>query len=107
MQLLLLDTNVIVSALISRGMPDKILYELVLAEKVNVCYSEMIYLEYKNVLNRTKFSRYSNFKSEAESVLFTIETIGLFFEPAQSVNLIKDAPDNRFLELALAASADF
>ena len=40
MQKLILDTNVIVSALISNSIPTKILYELVLTKKVDTCLSD-------------------------------------------------------------------
>jgi putative PIN family toxin of toxin-antitoxin system len=42
MQKLILDTNVVVSALISSSIPSKILYELVLTEKVEICLSEEV-----------------------------------------------------------------
>jgi putative PIN family toxin of toxin-antitoxin system len=57
MQKLILETNVIVSALISSSIPSKILYELVLTEKVEICLSEAILSEYVEVLNREKFSK--------------------------------------------------
>ena len=40
MRKLILDTNIIVSALISNSIPTKILYELVLTQKVKTCLSE-------------------------------------------------------------------
>lgn len=46
MQKLILDTNVIVSGLISNSIPTKILYELVLTRKVELCLSEEILDEY-------------------------------------------------------------
>jgi putative PIN family toxin of toxin-antitoxin system len=52
MQKLILDTNVIVSALISNAIPSKILYELVLTEKVKICLSEEVFAEYVEVLSR-------------------------------------------------------
>ncbi len=45
MQKIILDTNVIVSALISNSVPTKILYDLVLTQKVKTCLSEEIYFE--------------------------------------------------------------
>jgi uncharacterized protein len=69
MQKLILDTNVIVSALISSSIPTKILYELVLTQKVEICLSEEVLAEYVEVLNRDKFSKFANFKTKAEVVL--------------------------------------
>ncbi len=58
MQKLILDTNVIVSALISNSFPNKILYELVLKNKVKICLSDDIYTEYIDVLDRDKFRKF-------------------------------------------------
>lgn len=69
MQKIILDTNVIVSALISSSIPTQILYDLVLTKKVDTCLSEDIFLEYIEVLNRDKFTRFTNFKTKAEIVL--------------------------------------
>lgn len=66
MQKLILDTNVIVSALISNSIPTMILYELVLTEKVETCLSDQIFSEYVEVMNREKFTRFANFKSKAD-----------------------------------------
>jgi len=60
MQKLILDTSVIVSALISSSIPSKILYELVLTRKVEICLSEEVLAEYVEVLNRDKFSKFAN-----------------------------------------------
>ena len=57
MQKLILDTNVIVSALISKSIPTKILYELVLTSKVETCLSDEIFAEYIEVMNREKFTK--------------------------------------------------
>lgn len=54
MQKLILDTNIIVSALISNSIPTKILYELVLPQKVKMCLSDEIFLEYVAVMNRER-----------------------------------------------------
>jgi len=36
-----------------------------------------------------------------------MEELGLFFAPTQQIEVIKDLPDNRFLELAIESKADF
>jgi len=49
MQKLIIDTNVIVSALISRnGIPAKIIDEVILENKVQICLSDSVYEEYVN-----------------------------------------------------------
>lgn len=67
MQKLILDTNVIVSALISNSIPTKILYELVLTKRVEVCLSEEIFAEYIEVLNRDKFFQIRKLQDKSRS----------------------------------------
>lgn len=107
MQKIILDTNVLVSALISKGIPSQIIYDLVFGKLVSVCISDAIIGEYVEVLSREKFAKYTDFKINAEIVLLKIENLGTLFNPTQHIDLIKDLPDNRFLELALESKADF
>ena len=65
---IVLDTNVLVAALISNGCPARILNELVLENRVSLCLSEVVWEEYVDVLNRDKFSRYPEFTTQAQIV---------------------------------------
>ena len=58
MQKIIIDTNVLVSALIQRNYPNFILYNYVLENLVELCISDDLFEEYLDVLNRPKFSRY-------------------------------------------------
>ena len=107
MQKIILDTNVIVSALISNATPTKILYELVLTQKLETCLSDQIFSEYVDVLNRDKFSQYSDFKIKADIVLYKLHEISKFFYPDLRIDIIADTSDNKFLELAAVSSADY
>jgi putative PIN family toxin of toxin-antitoxin system len=107
MQKLILDTNVIVSALISGSIPSRILYELVLTEKVETCISEEIFFEYVEVLSRDKFSKFSDFKGKAEVVLNRLREISTFYQTSRKVEILADKSDNKFLELAAVSSADY
>ncbi len=107
MQKLILDTNVVVSALISNSIPTKILYELVLNQKVETCLSKEILKEYVEVLNRDKFSKYANFKTNADIVLKKIHEISKVYKTDRKINILTDVSDNKFLELAIASSADY
>lgn len=106
-QRIILDTNVIVSALISNSAPTDVLYDIVLKNKVNLCLSAEVYDEYVSVLNRDKFSRFKNFKENAVIVLKEFDSIGQYYKTSQAVDLISDESDNRFLELALESSANY
>jgi putative PIN family toxin of toxin-antitoxin system len=107
MQKLILDTNVIVSALISSSIPTKILYELVLTEKVEICLSEAVLVEYVEVLNREKFSKFAHFKTKAEVVLNRLREIATFYQTDRKIEVLTDTSDNKFLELAAVSAADY
>lgn len=107
MQKLILDTNVIVSALISNSIPTKILYELVLTQKVETCLSNEVFEEYIAVLRREKFSKFSSFKINADIVLNKLSEISIFYETDRKITILSDLSDNKFLELAVISSADF
>ena len=107
MQKLIIDTNIIVSALISNSIPTKILYELVLTQKVKTCLTEEIFTEYIEVLNREKFTKYTNFKSKAEIVLNKLHEISTYYETNRKIEILSDTSDNKFLELAAVSSADY
>ena len=58
---LILDTNVLVSALIQRNYPYFII-DLVLADNtLQLCISDQLFAEYIEVLNREKFSKFSDY----------------------------------------------
>lgn len=107
MQKVILDTNIIVSALISNSIPTKILYDLVLTQKVKTCLTEEIFTEYIEVLNREKFTKYTNFKSKADIVLNKLREISTYYETKRKIEILSDTSDNKFLELAAVSSADY
>lgn len=107
MQKLIIDTNVIVSALISRGIPFEIVYNLALVGKVQLYISQAMLKEYITVLGREKFSKIANFKSNAYIVIEMINELSVMAEPKVNVELLRDNDDNKFLELALEVEADF
>lgn len=107
MQKIILDTNVIVSALIQKSYPYYILYEHVIEGNVKVCLSEALIEEYVDVLNRPKFAKFPEFVANSEQVLAYLIKSANLYEPKIKLNLIKDADDNKLLELADESKADF
>ena len=69
MHKLVLDTNVIVSGIISKSYPYQILHELVAEQHVSLLLSPPILAEYRQVLSRDKFSRFPDFKGKADRAL--------------------------------------
>ena len=101
---IVLDTNVLVSAAISRASISRLVFDKVLEEDELVISEELI-SELRRVLNGEKFNRYS---SEIERALFinSVITVATFVVPHEKVTACRDESDNRILEAALASNAD-
>lgn len=105
---IILDTNVLVSALIKKDSPPyHILYERVFADKDLQCNSPHVMNEYHAVLNRKKFARYSEFVENARYILARIEELALEYQPEKTHDIIKDESDNIFIDLAVASNANY
>ncbi len=107
MQKIILDTNVVVSALIQKSFPYLILHDLYIERKIQLCISENLMSEYHDVLKREKFSRFPDFIFMANWVLKDINEHAILIHPKQKLNIIKDADDNMLLELAVTSKADY
>jgi hypothetical protein len=107
MQKIVIDTNVIVSSLIQRSYPYKIIYELFVDDKFLLCVSEELMAEYYEVLSRQKFARFPDFFGKAENLLADIESKAQKFVPSTKLDLVSDKDDNMILELADECTADF
>jgi uncharacterized protein len=102
-----LDTNILVSALIGNSYPKQIIYDCIFDQKIIVCVSPQILKEYQEVLKRPKFDKFKDFKKKALNLLAYFEEIAEYYEPTIKLDFINDEADNRFLELALTANAQF
>ena len=107
MQKIILDTNIIVSALIQRSYPHFIVFDYVLNRQVQLCLSKALLDEYRDVLLRPKFTRIADFESNAEIILKRFEKIALFYKPTIHLDILKDESDNKLLELADESNAHF
>ena len=103
----IVDTNVLVSSFIQTGYPFLIIQFLIKNIKVNLCISDILMEEYRDVFSRKKFSRYPSFLENSESLLFDIEERAEKYYPNIKVKIIKDDADNRLLELAETCKADY
>ncbi|OOG69375.1 putative toxin-antitoxin system toxin component, PIN family [Algoriphagus sp. A40] len=103
----ILDTNILVSALISKGYPSIILERVIESENMEICLSNLVFEEYKAVLARPKFSRFPAFSENVTMVLHFLKNHALNFEPIEKVELLQDKSDNKFLELCLESKADY
>ena len=107
MQKVILDTNVIVSALIQQSYPYKVVDRVLTSEDISLCVSDKLLQEYYEVLFRPKFSKITDFFINAHVLLLRIETISQKFIPQITLDILPDKDDNMLLELAQESKADF
>jgi putative PIN family toxin of toxin-antitoxin system len=99
-----LDTNILISAIAFGGKPREILKQAI-EGKIRLAILEPIIEEIGEVLGRDKF-RYP--ASMIHLIIGELESITEFVEPQEQIEIIeKDVDDNRILECAVAFGADF
>ena len=99
-----LDTNVVVSAMLSRRGNEARVVWLAQSGRLLPCVTNEILAEYDEVLHRPQFKVLD--QNEVRGVLAGLGQ-GLMVRPAFSLAVSPDQPDNRFLECAQAANAEF
>ena len=100
---IVIDTNVLVSGLISRNQtsPPVGILNYLLAERgvIIPLFNDEIIKEYENVLKRNKFNIDHKL---VDDVIERIKTIGIFCERIESKDVFTDAKDLVFYEVALS-----
>jgi len=98
-----IDTNLWVSyALIAESVLGQQIKQLI--EDQPYAFSEATFIELTDVMMRDKFERFIS--SEKRSDLLRMIAAGAeWFQPTETITDCRDAHDNKFLELALAAEA--
>jgi putative PIN family toxin of toxin-antitoxin system len=99
-----LDTNVVVSAMLATSGNEARVLDLVFAGRLIACITKEVLAEYDEVLHRPRFRSLTEAQIHA-----TLEGLaqGEMIRPGFSLTVSPDAKDNRFLECADAAEADF
>jgi uncharacterized protein len=98
-----LDTNVLISALLFGGTPREILH-MIIAGVIDCSISSAILDELREVLQRPKFGFSAQ---QALSVVEELSDLCEVVSPSKRVYAVKNDPDdNRILECALQAKAD-
>jgi putative PIN family toxin of toxin-antitoxin system len=99
-----LDTNILISAILFGGKPRQILENAIRGE-IRLCISEPILEELKGVLQRSKF----DYSPEMIQVILTELTgVADFVNPSETINVVLEDPeDNRILECAVEAEASY
>jgi putative PIN family toxin of toxin-antitoxin system len=101
--LLVLDSNIYISAVLFGGNP-RLIIEAALSGKVGLAVSTPILEEIQDVLRGSKFGFPS---AAAREIVAEIASLAESVEPTEQVTLITEDPDDdRILECALASGAD-
>ncbi len=100
------DTNVLVSALLSQNSPtSQVVQNLLAASIPQLLLSPDLLAEYEEVLNRKKFATAFD-ADDVRLLLGTITTNSLFIVPAVAITECEDVDDNMVLSLAVDGLAD-
>ena len=99
-----LDTNILISAILFGGKPRQILEKAIRGE-IKLCLSEPILEELKGVLQRSKFG-YS--PEMIQFILTELTGISDLVNPSEAIDVVAEDPeDNRILECAVEARASY
>jgi uncharacterized protein len=101
---IVLDTNVLYSAVLKPiGVPAAV-FDLVIAGTLTPCISDSVLAEYHEVLNRPVLHTSAQ---RARKILELLAIIAVHVKPMSTVRACKDPDDDIFLECAEAGEADF
>ena len=100
-----LDTNVLVAALITKGTPPDRLYQAWLRGEVDVVTCEAQVAELAAVLKRPRLQRFLD-ADEAAAIVENIDTRAIVLADPPAVELSPDPKDNPILAAALAGKAE-
>lgn len=98
-----LDTNVVVSGVLSAAGPPGWILEAVLTGDLQVAFDATIRLEYEDVLSRREFGLSP---ARVQDLLAAFDRFGLFVDAAAPLDVaLPDADDEPFLAVAAATDA--
>ena len=100
---LVVDSNIFVSSYYYGGNPKRIVHRIL--DGLDKLYvSSEVLDEIEEVLNRSKFN---GNKIDINSFMDSIKKIAIFVNPSEQINASRDIKDNKYLECAVAASANY
>jgi len=101
---IVIDTNIWISFLIGKKLTS--LKEAIIIGKVELCFSEELFVEFFDVVKRPNISRYFPEKAITELFALINDKIKIIKSDCVITNC-RDAKDNFLLELAVSAKADY
>jgi putative PIN family toxin of toxin-antitoxin system len=99
-----LDTNVIVSALLKDGGREALLVDLALSGSFTLVVSNALLEEYEEVLRRPGFGFNP---TQVTRSLRAIRDTAIIVQPQKQLHVTRDPDDNKVLECALEAGAEY
>lgn len=105
----MIDTNVLVSASLKEGYSFKVINSIASDVKsFQLCLSEPIIIEYYNLVFYERISnKYPLFTRNLSKNIQKLEQAGTMFFPKKHFKIIKDLSDNKFINLAFDAKANY
>ena len=100
-----LDTSVVVSAVISPTGPNAQVFDLILSGKIVPCVSPAILAEYRAVFDYDHLQGLD--RRRVDRFISLLETVGKQFRPRARLNISRHDDDNRIYECAAAARARY
>jgi len=101
---IVLDTNILIAALITKGTPPDRLYQTWLKGEIELVTSTAQLAEVADVLARPRLQRYID-ADEAAAILENIDTRATILDDPPDVDLSPDPKDNPILAAAIAGKA--
>jgi len=100
---IVIDANLFISAFFWQGNPKKVI-DRVINKLDDLFISVDILNEITDVINRPKFKAD---KKETENYISEIRKMANIVDISEQINLSRDKKDNKYIDCAIAASADF
>ena len=100
-----LDTNILIGALITKGTPPDRLYQAWLRGEIELVTSTTQIAELADVLSRPRLQKFLD-ADEVAAIVANIGARALILEEPPAVNLSPDPKDNPILAAAIAGKAD-
>lgn len=101
---LVLDTNVVLSAVLKPDGLQRLIFQIALSPFCEVFVSAPMLAEYEEVLSRKRFKLQPN---EVQAAMDLIKTTANIVTPQNAVTAASDPDDNMFLECAEEAKANY
>jgi len=98
-----IDTNILVSGILKQHGSEASVLNFVAENRLTWCVSAAIIDEYRAVLTRAKF----DFHPAIIDLWMKMAATGLLVSPTSNITVSSDESDNRFLECAETAQAEY